>query len=185
MKKLSALRLYHVIKLAIFAVLALLVLIFRDLHIANIRIFVSGLMILYGIEEIVFEMIFKRESIFHLSKTYLGIFELILGLTCMLASLPSETVFVVWASWSILRESYELKEIVHDLKAWLPRILSGVESILVILLSILLIFNPTPHHAIIHMYLLVVELILTPAVPLIDEIINEYNEKKKEKEEEK
>ena len=43
----------------------------------------------------------------------------------------------------------------------------------------MLIFEPTEHHAMIHMYLLLVELVLTPLVPLVDELIDSQKRKRK------
>ena len=77
-----------------------------------------------------------------------------------------------------MRESYELKELVSDYKTLLPKMLSGVESITVIVFSVLLILEPGEHHAIIHMCLLTAELILNPLVVVIDEWLIYLKEKK-------
>ena len=86
---------------------------------------------------------------------------------------------IIWATWSIVRESYEIKEVVSDIKSVLPKILSGAESIAVIVLSVMLILEPTEHHALIHMYMLVIELVLNPATVLLDELFIHLKEKKK------
>ena len=48
----------------------------------------------------------------------------------------------------------------------------------------MLIAEPGEHHAMIHLYLLLFEFILTPLVPLLDEIIEQKKLKNKEKIEE-
>lgn len=169
---------YHIIKLAIFAVLAILVLIFKEKLVEHLRPFIGSLIILYGVECLLFEIIFHRKSLLEENKSYLGLIEIIFGIVLITAPASFDHVCIVWAAWSIIRESYEIKEIVCDFKTITPRILSGVESVVVIILSVLLIHNPTEHHALVHMILLVVELILSPLTVLIDELILSYKEKK-------
>ena len=166
---------YLIVKQCVFVVLAVLVFVFRELHIQYLRFFVGGLMLFYGLEEQLFEIIYSREKIFHQGKMYLGLSEIILGIVTLAVPINYDSVCIIWAVWSILRESYEIKEIFADLNFLVPKILSGVESIAVIVFSILLIIEPAEHHAMIHLYLLLVELILTPFVPLLDEML----EKKK------
>ena len=82
---------------------------------------------------------------------------------------------------SICRESFEIFEIINELKHLLPRILSGVESIAVIVFSIMLILEPGEHHAMIHVYLLLVELVFSPLIPLMDELWPHKKETSEEK----
>ena len=83
-----------------------------------------------------------------------------------------------------MRESYELKEVVSDINSIAPKILTGAESIAVIVLSVMLILEPTEHHALIHMYMLVIELILNPLTVILDELLINLKAKKKAKLEE-
>ena len=170
---------YISIKLAIFTLLAVLVLVSRDAQVEHLKPFIGALMLLYGFEEIFYESFFHHLHFIHEPKTYLGLIELIFGVVLIVAPLQFEYVCIIWATWSIVRESYELKEIVSDFKTLPPKILSGVESITVIVFSVMLILEPGEHHATIHMCLLVVELILNPLVVLIDELIVYFQEKKK------
>ena len=132
-----------------------------------------------------YHIFLDEKEILRVNKTYLGLIELILGIVVIVAPLEFAYVCIIWATWSIIRESYELKELITDIKTWPPRIISGAESIAVIAFSILLIFEPGEHHALIHMGLLVVELILNPFTVLLDEILIHFKEKKQAKLEEK
>ena len=78
------------------------------------------------------------------------------------------------------KDAISKKEIIDEIKSITMTVISGVESIATIILSIVLIFEPTEHHAMIHMYLLLVELVLTPLVPLVDELIESQKRKRKE-----
>ena len=168
---------YHLFKLIVCVVCAILVLVFREqlVHLDHLKYFIGALMVAYGLDEIAFEAYCHKLHFIHEHKTYLGLVELVLGATMLFLTLDYEAVCIIWATWSIIRESYEIKEIFADLNFLVPKILSGVESIAVIVFSILLIIEPAEHHAMIHLYLLLVELILTPFVPLLDEML----EKKK------
>lgn len=173
---------YLTIKLIIFTLLAVLIFIFRDAQVDHLKSFIGALMLLYGVEELFYESFFHQLHFIHEPKSYLGLIELIFGIVLMVAPLQFEYVCIIWATWSIIRESYEIKEVVTDMKTLPPRILSGVESIAVIVFSILLILEPGEHHATIHMCLLTVELILNPLVVLIDELLIYLGEKKKDQE---
>lgn len=166
---------YYIIKLVMFAILAACVFIFRYTLANNLRHFIALLMLVYGVEEIVFELIHSKKKFLYSSKVYLGFVEIIVAITVMIAipasTISFETICVVWAVWSILREAYEIKEIVIDLKSIAPRIISGVESLTMIILSIALILHPTLEHVMIHIYFLMVELLLSPLIPLMDELI--------------
>ena len=179
---------YYFVKLIIYVALAICVFIFREHLVENLKYFIGGLMLLYGLEEILFEIVFRDKHFWHKDKIYLGLIEIVFGVTLLVIDLPYEAnyeaVCVVWATWSIVRESFEIKELVTEIKSWTLTILSGIESIAVIVFSVLLILEPGEHHAMIHIYLLLVELLLTPLIPLLDEIILEKKAKKKELKEE-
>lgn len=168
---------YFSIKLGIFAILAILVFVFREPLVENLKYFIGGLMFLYGLEEILFEILYSRHHILHQGKLYLGGIELLLGVVMLSVPMSYESVCIIWATWSILREAYEIKEVFSEIKCLAPKILSATESVVVIVFSILLIVEPGPHHAMIHLYLLLAELIISPLTPLLDEIL--FNNKQK------
>lgn len=177
---------YYAIKLAVYVAIAISIFIFREKLVEHevLKYFIGGLMTLYGVEEILFEIVFRDKHFWHKDKIYLGLIELTFGITLLVINLPYEAdyeaVCVVWATWSIVRESFEIKELVTEIKSWTLTFLSGAESIAVIVLSVMLILEPGEHHALIHMYLLLLELVLTPLIPMLDEIIQEKKHKKEE-----
>ena len=168
-----------IVKLAIFTTLAIFVLIFREKLVENLQPFIGSLMIFYGLEGILYEVLCHRLHFIHSGKSYLGLIELIFGTVLLIAPLEFAYVCVIWATWSIVRESYEIKEVVSDINTIPPKILSGAESVAVIVLSVMLILEPGHHHAEIHMFMLVIELILNPATVLLDELLVHLKEKKK------
>ena len=170
---------YLIIKFAVFTILAVFVLIFREKLVEHLQPFIGSLMIFYGLEGILYEVLCHKLHFIHVGKSYLGLIELIFGTVLLIAPLEFAYVCIIWATWSIVRESYELKEVVSEIKTLPPKILSGAESIAVIVLSVMLILEPSEHHALIHMYMLVIELILNPATVLLDELLIHLKEKKK------
>lgn len=180
MKNLSFQIKYHLVKLGICIVLAVLVFVFRSALVENLKYFIGALMVSYGVEEIVYETLNYKLDVIHKSKAYLGLVEIIFGCVLLIGHFPFETICIIWATWSIMREAYEIREIITEIKSITMTVISGIESIVTIVLSIMLIFEPTPHHAMIHMYLLLVELVLTPLVPLVDELIESQKKKRKE-----
>lgn len=169
---------YHFFKLIVCVVLTVLVFIFREqlVQLNHLKFFIGALMVAYGLDEIAFEAYCHKLKFIHAHKTYLGIIELVLGATMLFLNLDYEAVCIIWATWSIVRESYEIKELVTEIKSITLTIVSGIESVAVIVLSIMLIAEPGEHHALIHIYLLLAELVLNPLIPLLDEFI----EKKKQ-----
>ena len=180
---------YYSVKLIIYVALAVCVFIFREKLVEHLKYFIGGLMTLYGVEEILFEIVFRDKHFWHKDKIYLGIIELVFGVALLCLDLhdnAEETLIrtcLIWATWSIVRESFEIKELVTEIKSWTLTIISGIESIAVIVLSVMLILNPGEEDAMIHMYLLLLELLLTPLIPLLDEILLERKHKKLEQKE--
>ena len=177
---------YLIVKLAIFVVLAVLVFIFREQLVEHLKYFIGGLILLYGVEEILFEVIFHGKNFWKCEKTYLGLVELILGITLFFFPLEAtveevvKMTCVIWAAWSIIREAFEIRELVVEIKSVVLTIISGIESVAAIVLSVMLLLEPGEHHAMIHLYLLLAELVLTPLVPLLDEVIEERKNKRAE-----
>ena len=176
---------YHFFKLIVCIVLSVLVLVFREqlVHLDHLKFFIGALMVAYGLDEIAFEAYCHKLHFIHEHKTYLGIIELVLGASTLFLKLDYEAVCIIWATWSIVRESYEIKELVTEIRSITLTIVSGFESVAVIVLSIMLIAEPGEHHALIHIYLLLAEFILNPLIPLLDELIEKKKQQIKEKEE--
>ena len=175
---------YYLIKLVTFIAFAVAIFIIRDSFVAHLKYSIGGLMIVYAIEEVLFEVLSHQKAFYKADKIYFAFAEFVLGIVLLCAPIEFTSVCVIWAVWSILRECYEFKDIMLEWEHITPRVLSGLESIAVIAFSITLIIEAGEHHAMIHVYLLLVELLLAPLVPLLDDVITLAFAKKKKKEEE-
>ena len=168
---------YYIIKLVIYVSGAVVVGVFHHDMVPILKHFIGGLMFLYGVEDILFLVLLHGKRFYRQDKTYFGLIEIVLGFGVLFANLNFEAVCAIWATWSIIRESIEIKELILELKKWVPRIISLVESIAVIIFSMFLIFTPDGEHAIVHLRILTIELILAPLVPLLELLLTREADK--------
>ena len=151
-----------------FVIAAILLLIFNEFFLHNLRWFIGGLIVLYGSLGILALALEKVKPIVEGHGFLFYAVEILLGLTTLCFIEEFATVCVIWAVWSILRESVELQEIVEGELHPILAVVSGLESVAVIVLSVMLMIEPGEHHAMIHSYLLVVELILSGLIPVLN-----------------
>ena len=184
-------KVYTSIRTAIYCALAVLVLVFVTelAEIEILRYIIGGVMIFYGVEEIVLTA-FKSKKRYSLHTLYWNLIEVVIGFTLIVFVETGEVevtyavVCVGWAIWSILRESREMVEATEAIKSDKPitskivAIASILESVTVIVLSLTMIIEPSKHHAKLHLYLLSVEL-LTKAIFHVIEQLAEWLEERK------
>ena len=187
-------KIYGIIRTAIYWALTALVLVFISTlaEIEVLRYFIGGLMMFYGVEEIILTAI-KHKKHFEIHSLYWNLVEIVIGLTLVVfvetgdIEVTYAVVCVGWAIWSILRETRELIEATEELKEnhsithKVVAIVSLLESLTIIALSLTLLIEPGQHHAKIHLYLLAVELFTKVLFPLVNYIAKHLEEKKREK----
>ena len=159
---------FRLSRLICFVVCAVLLLVFNELFLHNLRWFIGGLIVLYGSLGVLALLLAKVKPIYEGQGFLFFSVEILLGLITLCFIKEYATVCVIWAVWSIIRESIELEEIVARELHPVPAIVSGLESVAVVVLSVMLLMEPGEHHAMIHSYLLVVDLILTSLIPIIN-----------------
>ena len=185
-------KIYGAIRTAIYWALTALVFVFV-LTLAEIEVLryaIGGLMIFYGVEEIIHTAV-KHEKHYSIHTLYWNIIEMLIGLVLIVfvetgdEEVTYAVVCVCWAIWSILREARELVEVTEELKAKKPitckivAIVNMAESLTVIALSLTMLIEPGEHHAKIHLYLLGVELFTKVLFPILNYIAERVEEKKK------
>ena len=173
---------YSFIKLCAYITMGIFTFIFREPLVQNLKFFIGGLMVIYGLEEVIYEVYFFGKDFWKRERIFLGFLEILFGAVLIFSPLTIPTVCIIWASWSIVREAFEIRELVVVIRSWTLSIIYAIESVAIIVLSVMLILEPGEHHAMIHLYLLLVELLLNPLVPLLDEIMIEKNKEKNEEE---
>ena len=159
---------FRLSRLICFVVGAVLLLVFNEFFLHNLRWFIGGLIVLYGSLGILALLLAKVKPIYEGQGFLFFSVEILLGLITLCFIKDYATVCVIWAVWSIIRESIELEEIVARELHPVLAVISGLESVADVVLSVMLMIEPGEHHAMIHSYLLVVELILASLIPIIN-----------------
>lgn len=168
----------RLIRFLIYLAGAVLLAIFHRYTVHHIKYIVPVVMLLYGLEAIVTSIFINKNAFYSQQEFYWGITEIVLATLIMAAIGDFVVICVIWAVWSILRETDEIKVAVIEFKKYtITSIISTLESLANMALSIFLIISPTTAHATTHLYLLIVELVIAGALPLIRYYIYTNREK--------
>lgn len=150
---------WQTLKAILYLALALLIFIFNGAVMSYVGFLVGGTVFLYAAEELIV-LTARRElfnSPFHL---FDGIAQLLIGVILFLVSDDVFKVCLVWGVWSILRESKEMAEAIVKLPKRKLCVINVIESVVVIVLSFLMIVNPSEARAHLHVLLLGAELVI-------------------------
>lgn len=167
------------LKTIIYLIAATIIFILHDHFVEGIDYLISSILFLYGLSDVAISF-FEEEKYYETVNFYFGLVELFLGMIVIVGLEGYEDVCIIWGVWSIFRESFEIKELVKHLKnkKYVSSIINLIESIIVIILSTFMLFEPSVHHASIHIYLLVSELIISSIIPITEAYFNKKNHKK-------
>ena len=147
--------------------------------ISNIKYFVGAIMVFDGLHELAQEVLFYRRKFWAADKFALGLIDILFGV--ILISIPTleyAVICAIWASWSIVKESYDIKETITGIRCITAKIISAVESLVILSYSVTLIMEPGENHAMVHLYLFIFEVIFSPVIVIIDEYVTRYVHKK-------
>ena len=142
-------------------------------------------MCLFGIDSILIPVAKQPTKFYQNYQFFLGHVELLLGIVVIAAIPYFDYVCVIWATWTIVRESFDLYEVAHKVWHRFPAVLSLILSVIEIVFSVLLLIYATEHHALTHIYLLIPEFIINALSPILFKVHTKHKAKKdKPKEEE-
>ncbi|MCF0116856.1 MAG: hypothetical protein HUJ61_02260 [Bacilli bacterium] len=175
-------KIYSIIKSILFVGIGISILVIGKKFVEGnyLHLLVGGVMLFFSLEY--FVSLFVLGLDLTSRSSFKAIFEFILGLVVMaLLNKPQHfnSVCIIWGTWSILREDDELVECFEMFKKGVPVVINFLESLLVILFSVLMIINPIEHEAIFHTYILGLELILEIVFPIVDDLLEKVIENKK------
>jgi len=159
-------KIFKIVKTSIFFLLGISIFFLKNLYLEQLKYFIGALVIIYSLDDL-FMAILKEEELEKSHFLYKAIAQLIIGLALLIFINQSEIVCVIWGIWAILREADELKECYLMIKEKTPCVLNIAESIVAIVLSVVMIMEleSWEHHATVHLYLLIVELITAILFP--------------------
>ena len=90
---------FKISKLVCFVIGAVLLLVFKDFFVENLKWFIGGLMILYGALGFT-EIALKKTGMFYKSESFLfNSLEIVIGATILIFIEEFPTVCIVWAAW--------------------------------------------------------------------------------------
>ena len=128
---------------------------------------VGGVMVLFGIEGILIPIAKSPSKFFNEAQFFLGHIDLLLGIVMICSIRQFDYVCIVWGTWTIVREAFDLYEIAHKVYHKFPAFFSIILSVTEIVFSVLLIIFASEHHALTHVYLLIPEFIVNGLSPLL------------------
>lgn len=165
MKKRTAVTIWKVSRIIVFTLAAVAIFAFPDFFRNAAAFVVGGVMIAFGLDDLL-RIRFSGKNPRNFPSGLNAILSLFLALIMMTFFRNTSTdtahlikVCSIWAVWSITQEIYELYEIVHLFRERRLGIVSGLESLAIIVLSVLLLIDPREHLPM-HIFILGVELIL-------------------------
>lgn len=181
---------WKIIKLITYLIAGCLIMAFSEQIMEYVVILVGAVMTVYATETIIVS-IFKKAVLHEENELFEGLILILLAIVLLFTDKNNlEKVCVIWAIWSILRETEEIKECLHIIFHKNPPIFTKTfhyihcaESAIVIVLSLAMLLSPTEKTAHTHVILLGLELILEVAFPVLNAIsekIYMHSEKKKQ-----
>lgn len=163
-------KIYYFLRLVFYTAVAVLIGVFSYRLLECLPYLVGSVMILFGLEGMIIWIIKAKKKVLQEAQFFLGIVDLILGIVVVAAVHKFDYVCIIWATWTIVREAFDLYEIAHKIYHRFPAVLSVALSITEIVFSIMLLLYATEHHALTHVYLLIPEFIIDGLSPLLFEI---------------
>lgn len=173
-------KIWEWVRFFVYITLGILVIVLSDLIFQELNYVVGGIMIFFGLES-AFGILLHKQFNKHYSMYMNDLLVLLLGVIMLFLKEADDkvTVCVIWGTWSILREGWEISEHIFTKEySLIISVINVIESIIVITLSIMMIFNPVEHHIYTHIYLLGIELILEVLFPLVNDGIEKIKSKK-------
>lgn len=179
---------YRITKTIFYVLCGIFVILFHSTLAAKenslLPVVVGASMLIFGLDETIFLIATKRVKT-ELVRFMNQMITILLGLVMFFLVSGSEnelvTSCVLWSVWSIMREGEDIcVNVLTHPRHFAVAALHALESLAIIVLSVLLIANPAEHHARLHVVMLGVEFLLVVLCPLLDDFLD-FLRKKSEK----
>ena len=148
---------------------------YKSVMASGLAFLVGGVVLAYALEEMIFRIV--RRQYAELAESLI---QFVLAVLLFLSYNDLQKICVIWGVWAIIREGREMIEALVNIRKNILAFVDMIESIVVIVLSAMMILNPTHHHATVHLILLGIELILEVTFPLLEEFVQSKKTKKSE-----
>lgn len=148
---------YNFIQVLVYFIFGIFILIFNKLCLEHIPLIISIVMLLDATDDII---VWSKQGIIKEGTRFFNALVLIiLAIILLLVHNEFERCLIIFAVWMILKEGNEITHCIQRMLRQKPAILDLLESIFIVVMSILLIANPNEHHAYIHIFILGAELV--------------------------
>ena len=138
---------------------------------------VGGIVFAYALEELI--ILAVRKEIFGAGNSLVeDIVQIVIALLLIFSGDDVVKVCLIWGMWSIIRESREMTEALKRVLNKRSGLISIIESVVVIGMSVAMVIEPGEGHVVTHTILLGIELILEIVFPLIDYLFDKNAKKK-------
>jgi len=168
---------WHILKTILYVSAGILIFILHDAFMPYVGYLVGGVVIVYALEEFIIATATKT-LVYGRGHLIDVITQTAIGVLLILSAEDVIKVCLIWGVWSILRESKELTRALAAVFRKRPGHINAVESVVMIVLSAIMVIEPSAHHAHIHVILLGVELILEVVFEWLNTLYD-FSEKKK------
>jgi hypothetical protein len=167
-------KIWHVIKFFLYNLIGIGIIVFtalsstRQYMISYVQYILGGIMLMYSIEDMVVSII--KGPLNKETRLFTGLILLIISILLIffLDKVDDyQTILVIWAIWSIIREGEDITEASRAIAHEKLQILNIIEAVVIIIMSFVMVIDPNEHHAYIHLYLLGIEVILEVFFPAL------------------
>ena len=169
---------WRIIKSIVYILAGCLIMTFSEKMMEYAVILVGTTMTVYAVETIVVSII-KKTVLHEDNELFEGLILILLAIVLLFTDKNNlEKVCVIWAIWSILRETEEIKECLHENFhkelhnfSQTLNIIHCVDSGVIIVMSLLMLLSPSEKTVHAHVILLGLELILEVSFPLMNSLV--------------
>lgn len=176
----SLMKIWQTIKTVLYTVAGILILVFNEQIMPAVGFVVGTTITVYGVDLLILTLL-RKKFFGENALVFDALIYILIGIIIFIVSGDIVKVCLVWAVWSILRESKEMNEAMHRISHGRPSFINLAESVVCIVLCFLMVLEPTLHHAHTHIIILGIELILEVAFPIFNRIIDDSIENRKAK----
>lgn len=164
----------RIFKAILYILSAVVILVFHEEVMPYVGILVGGVVAAWSLDELI---VLLREKNF--AALSIPVVQIVISMLLFLAHGDIVKICIIWGVWSVIRESREMTGALVRVLQRRSGVLNITESVVVIVLSAMMILEPSEHHAHVHVILLAVELILEIVFPLSNRLLDRRAEHKK------
>ena len=104
---------YLYVRASIYVVIAILAIIFSNFFLQNIRFTITSVMIMYGVDDLILHFFLDKNKKAKLLLLW-SVIDILLGVLVMSLVSDITTIYIIWATWCLLRSIVEAIEFIFE-----------------------------------------------------------------------